>query len=384
MYVSEGKARLMFSSDDVREQRVFYNPRMSMNRDIAILFVQSYFNSRKIRICDPMTGSGVRAMRYLFECQNVEAVEASDMNSEAVEFARRMFQLNHVVGERVIVTEDDANKFLLNHEDRFDLVDLDPFGAPVSFYESALRSIVDGGVLAATATDMAPLTGARAAACFRKYNIVPVRTDFEKEIAIRVLAASLALAANRLEMGTRLVFSHASDHYARVYVEVRKGKRAANESAKQLGFVEYCPRCLRRDSCRKYEEFHLSCENCRGLARIGGLLWLGTLWDVNCVNNMNDYSGLIASARIGDLQKLVGQIDEEAMAPPFYYRVDLVASSLRINSPRIGLIVKALRDMGYVATRTHFHPNAFRTDAPIIRIRSELSRLANESKSKKV
>lgn len=374
----------MFSSDEVREQRVFYNPRMSMNRDVAILFVQSYFNSRKIRICDPMTGSGVRAMRYLFECPNVEAVEALDRDSDAVEFARRMLQLNHVVGERVIVVEDDANRFLLNHEDKFDLVDLDPFGSPVSFYESALRSIVDGGVLAATATDMAPLTGTRAAACFRKYNIVPVRTDFEKEIAIRVLAASLALAANRLEMGTRVVFSHASDHYARVYVEVRKGKKAANESAKQLGFVEYCPRCLRRDSCRVYEEFHLSCENCRGLTRIGGLLWLGTLWDVNCVRNMNDYSGLITSARIADLQKLVGQIGEEVMAPPFYYRVDLVASSLRINPPRIGSLVSALRDMGYVATRTHFHPNAFRTDAPIRRIRSEVSRLANESKSKKV
>ena len=99
---------------------------------------------------------------------------------------------------------------------------------------------------------------------------------------------------------------------------------------------------------------------------------------------MNDYSGLITSARIADLQKLVGQIDEEVMAPPFYYRVDLVASSLRMNPPRIGMLVSALRDMGYVATRTHFHPNAFRTDAPIMSIRSEVSRLANESKSKKV
>lgn len=379
----EGKSKLIFDGKNPQGRSVFYNPKMSLNRDLAVLFALSYFDSGRISVCDAMTASGVRAIRYMLECSNVKRVEALDVDSGAVEFARRMVQLNHAA-EGVSVFEDDAKRFLLNHEARFDLVDLDPFGSPVSFYESALRGVLDAGVLAATATDMAPLTGTRASACFRKYNIIPVRTDFEKEIAVRILAASLALAAHRIGMGVRVVFSHASDHYARIYVQVKKGTKAANQSVKHLGFIEYCPRCLRRESCRMLEELHLSCENCGGMSRFGGLMWLGDLWDEACVRKMGDRIGVVLSKRLSELQKLIGQIYEEVLAPPFYYRIDLIASSLNINPPRINSLTGALRELGYVATRTHFNPNAIRTDAPINKLRSEVARLVNESKPKQV
>jgi tRNA (guanine26-N2/guanine27-N2)-dimethyltransferase len=289
-----------------------------------------------------------------------------------------MIILNRLMS-KVSVTQAEANKFLLSHNDRFDFVDLDPFGSPVPFFESALRSTIDGGVLAATATDMAPLTGARPFACVRKYNIVPVRSEFAKEVAVRILAASLTFAANRLELGTRVVFSHASDHYSRIYVEVKKGKKAANESANNLGFLEYCPTCLRRDSRKRFEEFHLDCEDCGAKKRIGGPIWLGYLWDINCVNRMNDYACSVSSSTIAEFQKLMHRIEEEAMAPPFHYRVDYIARSLGTKPPKIMNIVAELQRRGWVATRTHFHPNGFRTDAPTQKVRSELFRLAKES-----
>jgi tRNA (guanine26-N2/guanine27-N2)-dimethyltransferase len=325
-----------------------------------------------------MTASGVRAIRYLLECPNVQSVEASDVDPESARFAHHMAQLNGVVSG-MSVAHAEANSFLLNHADTFDLVDLDPFGSPVPFFESGLRSTTDGGVLAATATDMAPLTGARGFACFRKYNILPVRSEFAKEVAVRILAASLTFAANRLELGTRVVFSHASDHYSRVYVEIRKGKKAANESTKNLGLLEYCTACSRRDSRKRFEELQIDCEDCGAKKKIGGLLWLGRLWDVNCVNRMNDYAGSVASSRIADLQKLINHIEEEAMAPPFYYRVDYLARSLGTNPPKVRNIINTLKDRGYVATRTHFDPNGFRTNAPNQKVRSEIFRLAKES-----
>jgi len=357
--LTEGNAKLRFDSNNA----VFYNPRMGLNRDIGVLFVKSHFRREGIRICDPMTASGVRAIRYASECSNVESVTASDVDPASIDYANRMIQLNHLTG-RISVIQANAVALLQNHaETRFDFVDLDPFGSPSPFIESALRSTADEGVLAATATDMAPLTGTRPAACFRKYGIVVTRTEFEKEIAVRVLAACLSLSAGRLQLGVKVVFSHASDHYARIYVQVNKGRPVANSSVKNLGFLEYCPRCLRRTTRELFEEYESKCNNCGSKVKVLGPLWLGKLWDPGLVARMNENAATISSSRLSDLQTLLGRVAGEVEAPPFYRRVDKTAQIIRTNPPRVREVVSALQSLGYAGTLTHFHPNAFRTDA---------------------
>lgn len=336
---------------------------MGLNRDIGVLLVRSYFRGRQIRICDPMTASGVRAIRYASECSNVESVTASDVDSTSIDYANHMIELNHLT-ERISVIHANAFALLQNHiETRFDFVDLDPFGSPSPFFESALRCTAEDGILAATATDMAPLTGTRPAACFRKYGIVVARTEFEKEIAVRVLAACLSLASGRLQLGVKVVFTHASDHYARIYVQVNKGRPVANSSVKNLGFLEYCSRCLQRTTRELFEEYASNCKNCGSKMKIMGPLWLGKLWDPELVTRMNENAATIASSRLSDLQILLDRIAGEVDAPPFYRRVDKTAHNLRTNPPRVKEIISALRSLGYAATLTHFHPNAFRTNA---------------------
>ena len=56
----------------------------------------------------------------------------------------------------------DASKVMYEnrrYEDRFDVVDLDPYGAPVTFLDGAVQSVADGGLLLVTCTDMAVLCG---------------------------------------------------------------------------------------------------------------------------------------------------------------------------------------------------------------------------------
>ena len=356
---TEGKAKLRFDSD----AKIFYNPKMRMNRDIAVLLVKSYFRGKRIRICEPMTASGVRAIRYASECPNVESVTASDVDPTSVQFANHMIQLNNL-RERITVSQTNATSLMQNNTAvRFDLVDLDPFGSPSPFFESALSCTAEDGILAATATDMAPLTGARPAACFRKYGIVAVRTEFEKETAVRVLAACLSLVSGRLQLGVKVVFSHASDHYARLYVQVYKGRQAANSSIRNLGFLEYCSQCLNRITRGIFDENTSSCSNCGTKMRVIGPLWLGKLWDIELVSRMIANAATITSSRLSDVQTLLDQVSGEVDAPPFYHRVDRIAHSIRTNPPRVRNVVSALRSLGYVGTLTHFHSNAFRTDA---------------------
>ena len=53
---------------------VFYNPVMELNRDLAVLALQAYQKlvNRGLRICDPLTASGLRGIRFAAEVENVE------------------------------------------------------------------------------------------------------------------------------------------------------------------------------------------------------------------------------------------------------------------------------------------------------------------------
>ncbi len=362
--ITEGRARLVLPPQEVTgKAAVFYNPKMSLNRDLAVLFASSCFR-RPIRICDPMTGSGVRAVRYALELPTVTGVVAADKEIETVEAGRRTVRINGLEG-KISVVESDANLLLLNHlRERFDLIDLDPFGSPAPFFESAARATTDGGVIAATATDMGPLTGARSAACVRKYGIWPIRAEFEKEMAVRILAGCLAGITGRLELGIDIVFSHATDHYARIYVAIAKGKPSANQSARSIGFLEYCPSCLRRNSRNSLEAILTRCEDCGVKTKIGGPIWLGPLWDEHIVEGMIERTPILQSARLSEIQRILALINEERNAPAFYCRTDSISQRLGMKPPRMKQVLSALRGAGFQASGTHFHPNGFRTDAP--------------------
>ena len=43
----------------------------------------------------------------------------------------------------------------LQNPDGYEVVDLDPYGSPTQFLDSAVQAVADGGMLCVTATDMA-------------------------------------------------------------------------------------------------------------------------------------------------------------------------------------------------------------------------------------
>lgn len=61
-------------------------------------------------------------------------------------------------------------------EQRFDAIDLDPYGCPSKFLDSAVQAIKDGGLLLVTATDMAVLAGNSPETCYSKYGAISLRT----------------------------------------------------------------------------------------------------------------------------------------------------------------------------------------------------------------
>ncbi len=65
---------------------VFYNPKMSLNRDLAIVVLLAYYKSinKKLRVCEPMAGTGVRGLRFAALTEAVMEVVLGDLNPHAV------------------------------------------------------------------------------------------------------------------------------------------------------------------------------------------------------------------------------------------------------------------------------------------------------------
>ncbi|MGZ7067023.1 MAG: tRNA (guanine(10)-N(2))-dimethyltransferase, partial [Methanobacterium sp.] len=132
---------------------VFYNPVMELNRDLSILAIKTYVKNlgRKIKICDAFGGSGIRGVRYEKEIDEVENVVISDINPLAIQYIEENIKLNEL--DNIYVFKEDANILLRKCRGKFDVVDIDPFGTPSPFIESAGISLKSGGMICATATD---------------------------------------------------------------------------------------------------------------------------------------------------------------------------------------------------------------------------------------
>lgn len=347
---------------------VFYNPVMELNRDLAVLTLQAFqwVVGGQLSICEPLAGCGVRGVRLAKEVDGVERVIINDINREAWRLALFNIGKNSVSGI-VEVENDDAN-FLLSRfgapKRRFDYVDIDPFGSPMPFVDSALRALKSGGLLALTATDLTPLCGVYPRTCVRRYGGKSLRTEYCHELAIRLLAGALARAAAKYDVGVEVAFSHSSEHYVRVYAVVSHGAEKADASLGRMGCIHHCFACLHREAEEGSLQGKKTCPECGGEMGIAGPLWLGKIADAEFVAFMEREAKKRSLKLKRSIRRLLASVREEADAPVAYYVVDVVCDRLDLPVPSVKSVAKGLRDAGFRACLTHFHPSGFKTDAP--------------------
>ena len=90
-------------------------------------------------------------------------------------------------------THGDARKLMT--EAPFQWIDLDPFGSPVSFLDSAIQSISRVGVLEVTATDTAALCGSAKTSAARRYGSTGITDAYMHDDATRILLGVIARIA---------------------------------------------------------------------------------------------------------------------------------------------------------------------------------------------
>ncbi|HIQ33036.1 MAG TPA: tRNA (guanine(26)-N(2))-dimethyltransferase [Methanothermococcus okinawensis] len=340
-----------------KKDKVFYNPKMAVNRDISVAVVQSFLNRFKrerFLVCDPLGGSGVRGIRYAKELINPSGkveVFINDINPHAYEAIKENVKLNNL--ENVKVFNKDANVLLSEHFRTFNLVDIDPFGSPNPYLDSAIRScITRDGIIAMTATDTAVLYGSYRKACIRNYDAIPLPGD--KELAVRLLIGYAIRVAGKYDIGLRPILSHFTDHYIRTFLVTERGAKRADEAMERLGYVK-----IENEEkvVRKREE---------GFERgFGGLFYLGEISDIETVKD----ALRIAQERGYSKRsiKILEEIYQECTVGNVIgcYNIHRICSAIREHVPPVRAIVEMLRERGFRASRVHYDPNGIKTDGKV-------------------
>ena len=183
--VKEGQATLYFAS----QKGVFYNPPQIPNRDLSVLALRRFVEIRQeevlakrakqaanaaarqkaeptgtasaaepgapaaaadapppgLRVLDALSASGLRAMRYMKEVPGLQSVVANDLDPAAVAVMEENFRRNGLCAPQVVPSTSDA--VLLLHQskppaaERFDVVDLDPYGTAAPFLDGAVQAV---------------------------------------------------------------------------------------------------------------------------------------------------------------------------------------------------------------------------------------------------
>lgn len=343
----------------------FYNAAAKPSRDVSVLFVAS---ARPRDALDGLAGSGVRGLRWNLEA-GAQRVTLCDKNPQSVACAEANAQLN---GARVTIVRRDLNGLLT--ESLWDHVDVDPFGSPAPFFDSAVRAVRRGGSLAVTATDAAALAGSSPRACIRRYGATPLRCDCKHEIALRILAGAVIRAAARHDRAAIPELAHADDYYYRAYFRMERGAGKADALLAKLAHALVCRSC----GWRAMEQEPRKACACRAPLQVAGPLFAGPLW-----------SQAVASEMLARVEKmpweakavrkatdLLGRLAADADVPALPFELHTLTRALNVSPPPIDSVIGALREAGHAAVRAHTGDGSVKTDAPWDEVRETVRRAA--------
>ncbi len=287
------------SGDVNRKMEVFYNPVMKSNRDISVLVLRWLISgfARKVRVALPLSGSGIRCLRFLKEVKKtgIAGIFVNDKREGFVDSFNALASRNEIglswKNGEVEVSSKDASEFLLGQE-HFDYIEIDAFGSPNPFLAAAIARINRFGILAVTATDTAALTGAYLGACRRKYWGEPMHNYLMHEVGIRLLIRKVQLLGAQFDKALVPVLSYHKEHYYRVFFKCVKGKTKVDALLKEHKYVLFDKKSM--------EWKFSSVNNLEGFNMVGGPVYSGALHDVSLVKYMRRVSKFESERRFLD------------------------------------------------------------------------------------
>ncbi|KAF2581748.1 hypothetical protein F2Q68_00000534, partial [Brassica cretica] len=336
------------------------------------------------RVLEALSASGLRALRYAREVEGIGQVVALDNDPASVEACQRNLKFNGLMSTSKVESHlTDARVHMLTNPKEFDVVDLDPYGAPSIFLDSAVQSVADGGLLMCTATDMAVLCGANGEVCYSKYGSYPLKGKYCHEMALRILLASIESHANRYKRYIVPVLSVQMDFYVRVFVRVYTSASAMKNTPLKLSYFYQCIGCdsfhlqsvgrsLPKNNSVRYQAgvgpvVPQDCTHCGKKYNMGGPIWSAPMHDqewvasiLNGVKSMKD-----RYPAYDKICSVLTTISEELLDVPLFLSLHSLSGTLKCTSPSAAMFRSAVMNAKYRVSGSHVTPLGIKTDAPM-------------------
>jgi tRNA (guanine26-N2/guanine27-N2)-dimethyltransferase len=343
-----------------RSERVFYNPRARLGRDLGVLAMRAEAErlERPLEVLELMAGLGLRTRRYLAEAP-VAHIVVNDANYDAFAYLQATLQsetraeLYNELAQRLLA------RFYLEDR-RFDWVDLDPFGSPSPFVPWTTGVIRWGGLLYVTATDAPVLCGAQRGEALKSYDAVSALGRECHEFGLRILIGFLQRRLVQANMHGAPLFSLFDGYCWRVLLRVFKGTRGFN--AEQLGFIAQMPDGEYRATHAGVPAPLIERYDPAQTVRWIGPLWLGPLHDHAFLGAMFRYAH---EEYFAEARRWLTRLNRELDELPIVYNLSGLADKLDRSVPPTREAIKYLREQGYRASPVHHAGNSIRTDAPL-------------------
>ncbi|XP_070688289.1 TRMT1-like protein isoform X1 [Pempheris klunzingeri] len=437
----------------------YFNRKMKTNRQLVFCSLAVLAEERNPLEClDAFGATGIMGLQWAKHLRNAVKVTITDISDTCVKMIKENCELNHIRvdgGSRgprgpdgtggevkgapvatVEVAKMDAN--VIMHLRPFDYIHLDPFGTAVNYLDSAFRNVRNLGIISVTSTDTGSLYSKSPNVTLRHYGCHIVRTEYYKELAARMVVATVARAAARCNKGIEVLLAVALEHFVLVVVRVLRGPTQADESVKKLRKLVHCQWCEERVFLKQGNmvDDTLPC-NCHGslpgkTAVQLGPLWCGALFNTGFLrrmlsaavqHSMDDIQPLvktlICESECTTLKSFVhgppaltnqvecgvviktlqggeesGRADQTgkrktgdepgnvvkklksdaSLEHPPFY-YSIHRHSIRgMNMPKLNKFLQYLTEASFRVSRTHFDPTGVRTDATLEQFKSVLTK----------
>ncbi|XP_049871406.1 probable tRNA (guanine(26)-N(2))-dimethyltransferase [Pectinophora gossypiella] len=410
--IKEGQAEIC-----LKTEKVFYNPVQEFNRDLSIAVLTVFSKDYRVEalakaekknknkthdsedngnkseveftILEALSATGLRSIRYAKEVPNVTKIVANDLSEQAVQTIKANIVHNNV--ESLIDTShDDACMLMYKHKQpskRFSAIDLDPYGCPSIFLDSAVQSVQDGGLLLVTATDMAVLAGNSPETCYCKYGAVSLKTKCCHEMALRILLQCIESHANRYSRYIVPLLSISADFYIRVFVKIYSGAIHCKKTTSKLSMVYQCVGCDNitlqplggfkpnpSDKNPAQMKAYLPasppvgefCSNCNQRHHLGGPIWSAPIHDESFVSrvltHVEDNPQLFGTAK--RIEGVLSMVREELQDVPLYFTLDKLFGRVHLETMPMLLMRSAILNAGHKVSYSHASKLSVKTSAP--------------------
>ena len=379
------------------------------------------------KIFDALSASGLRALRYAHELPFLTSVNANDLSESAADTIRSNVDHNGL-GHIISVTNDDALAYMyrsiaadLSRRDRygmaskankFDVVDLDPYGSAATFFDAAVQAVRDdGGLLCITCTDAAVWAGhCYSEKSFALYGGTPLKGPHSHEAGLRLILNGVATSAARYGLAIEPLLSLSIDFYGKLFIRITRSPNAVKFLGAKTMLVYGCdqgcgawqtqPLMKSKQVSQKtgkgffYKHTMAAgptddkhCQYCGFTMHVSGPMYGGHIHSSEFIQQMLDEIPNADPEVYGTLPRLEGMLrtaleehfsgpeDEEALKSkdarlavvdpcPFFVVPSKLSGTLSCSSPPDDMFRGALKYLGYRVRRSHCRPGSVKTDAP--------------------